>query len=40
MSFALPAGVEPEQHFSQIAAAMVTQGWTVGRRRGSVRSGW
>ena len=30
MSFAVPAGAEPEQHFSQIAAAMVRQGWTAG----------
>src|SRR6202040_2048215 len=30
MSFTVPAGAEPEQHFSQIAAAMVRQGWTAG----------
>jgi hypothetical protein len=34
MSFAVPVGVEPEQHFSQVAAAMVTQGWTAGAPAG------
>src|ERR1700736_3731332 len=34
MSFAVPAGAEPEQHFSQIAAAMVRQGWTAGAPAG------
>lgn len=34
MSFAVPSGVEPEQHFSQIAAAMVAQGWTSGAPAG------
>jgi hypothetical protein len=30
MSFALSAGVDPEEHFQQIATAMVGQGWTDG----------
>ena len=30
MSFALPHGVAPEEHFRNIAAAMVQQGWTAG----------
>jgi hypothetical protein len=30
MSFALRAGVEPEEHFGQIAEAMVRQGWASG----------
>jgi hypothetical protein len=30
MSFAVPAGVEPEEHFRRIAAAMVKRGWTDG----------
>jgi hypothetical protein len=30
MSFAVSAGVEPEEHFKQIATAMVGQGWTDG----------
>jgi len=34
MSFAVPAGVEPEGHFTQIATAMVRQGWTDGPPQG------
>jgi hypothetical protein len=34
MSFAVPNDVEPEEHFRQIAAAMVTQGWTTGAPAG------
>jgi hypothetical protein len=30
MSFAVPPGVEPQEHFTRIAAAMVRQGWTDG----------
>jgi hypothetical protein len=30
MSFAVSAGVEPDEHFKQIATAMVRQGWTDG----------
>lgn len=30
MSFAVPHDLEPEEHFRQIAAAMVRQGWTGG----------
>jgi hypothetical protein len=30
MSFAVSAGMEPEEHFKQIATAMVRQGWTDG----------
>ncbi len=30
MSFAIPAGVDPDAYFKQIAAAMVGQGWREG----------
>lgn len=30
MSFAIPEGVEPEEHFRQITAAMLRQGWAEG----------
>ena len=34
MSFAVPAGVEPEQHLAQIAATLVGEGWTAGAPAG------
>jgi hypothetical protein len=30
LSFAIPEGVEPEEHFKQIAAVMVRKGWHEG----------
>jgi hypothetical protein len=35
MSFAVPAGVEPDEHFRQIATAMVEQGWSEGPPTGT-----